>query len=161
MRGRLIHRLLEILPGVRPERRASAAERYLARPGLGLDAGDAREIAASTCRLLEDPHFAPLFEANGRAEVPLAAVIGGRLIAGQVDRLVVGEEEVLILDYKTNRKVPARPEDVPAAYLAQMASYRAVLRRIFPKRHIRAALLWTDGPVFMALEDALLDPHAP
>ncbi|MEE9299573.1 MAG: double-strand break repair helicase AddA [Alphaproteobacteria bacterium] len=161
MRGRLIHRLLEILPGLRPERRAMAAERYLARPGLGLDAGDAREIAESTCRLLEDPEFAPLFGANGRAEVPLAALVSGRLIAGQVDRLVVGEEEVLILDYKTNRKIPARPEDVPAAYLAQMASYRAVLRRIFPKRRIRAALLWTDGPVFMALEDALLDPHTP
>ena len=47
------------------------------------------------------------------------------------------------------------------AYLAQLAAYRAVLRRIYPDRPVRCALLWTDGPRLMPLDDGLLDRHAP
>ncbi len=52
----------------------------------------------------------------------------------------------MILDYKTNRPPPERPEDVAPAYIAQLAAYRAALGKLFPGRAIRAALLWTDGP---------------
>ena len=81
-----------------------------------------------------------------------------RLI-GQIDRLVDLGDEVLIVDYKTNRPPPTNVEQVAAAYLFQLAAYRLALREIYAGRVIRAALLWTDGPRIMAIPDALLDGY--
>src|SRR5207237_593005 len=47
--------------------------------------------------------------------------------------------------------------DVPEPYAAQLALYRAVLRRLYPGKHIRAALVWTDLPDLMEISDARLD----
>jgi ATP-dependent helicase/nuclease subunit A len=96
--------------------------------------------------------------------VPIVGRIerGGDTIAvsGQIDRLAVTADSVLIADYKTNRPAPARLADVPPAYVAQLALYRAVLARLFPGKTIRAALVWTEVPDLMdipgpALDDAL------
>ncbi|HEX5796498.1 MAG TPA: PD-(D/E)XK nuclease family protein, partial [Geminicoccaceae bacterium] len=104
--------------------------------------------------------LAAAFGPGSRAEVPLAGVVGDQVIAGQVDRLVVGEDEVLVIDYKTERAPPATPERVPAAYLRQMAAYAALLRQIYPERRVRCALLWTQGPRLMPLDEAALASHA-
>jgi ATP-dependent helicase/nuclease subunit A len=88
-------------------------------------------------------------------------VVDGQVIAGQVDRLLVAPGEVLVIDYKTNRAPPATPDQVPAAYLRQMAAYRALLRQIYPGRRVRCALLWTQGPRLMPLDEAALASHAP
>jgi len=56
---------------------------------------------------------------------------------------------------------PAGIEATPVAYLRQMASYRAVLRTIFPGRQVRCALVWTREARVSVLPDVLLDPHEP
>jgi ATP-dependent helicase/nuclease subunit A len=45
----------------------------------------------------------------------------------------------------------------PPAYLRQLALYRAVLRRIYPDRSIRAALVWTDVPDLMEISAEAMD----
>jgi ATP-dependent exoDNAse (exonuclease V) beta subunit len=87
-----------------------------------------------------------------RPDLGLNAPIDGRL-----DRLAVSDTEVLILDFKTNRPPPAREADVPPAYLAQMALYRAAAEAVFPGRRIVCGLLFTDGPRLLRLSDAVLD----
>lgn len=160
-RGRIIHRLLELLPPLEGGAREAAARRFLARPIHGLDGETQDAIAREVLAILESPGFEPLFAPGSRAEVPLAGRIGDLIIAGQVDRLVVTPDEVQIVDYKTNRPVPAAAEDTPRAYLKQMAAYRALLSRIFPDRGVRCALLWTAAPALMPLGAEILDPYAP
>ena len=58
-------------------------------------------------------------------------MIGDAVVGGLVDRLAVLPDRVLVADFKTNRRPPARVEDTPVMYLRQMASYRAVLRSDF------------------------------
>ena len=111
-------------------------------------------------RILDDPGCAALFGPGSAAEVPVTGLVGTAAISGQIDRLAVTQAEVIIVDYKTNRPPPTRAQDVPALYLKQMAAYRGLLRRIYPDRPVRCALLWTDGPSLMDLPDGLLDPHA-
>jgi len=158
-RGALIHKLLQTLPDVPPERRAASAERFLAAQ-LDLDPDQRRDIASETLRVIETEAFAALFAPGSRAEVAVAGsapeLPGGARISGQIDRLVVTPHEVLIVDYKTNRPPPASPEETAPAYLAQMAAYQAVLRVLHPGRAVRCALLWTDAPRLMALPDPLL-----
>ena len=50
---------------------------------------------------------------------------------------------------------------MPPGYLRQMAAYQALLEAIYPARAVRCALLWTEGPRLMALDDAVLVPHRP
>ena len=164
-RGLLIHRLLELLPELPPERRPDACRRFLARPIHELDAAAQDEIAQETLRVLDDSVFTPLFGPGSRAEVRVAGEIvgthGTSVLSGQVDRLVVTADGVLVLDYKTNRPPPQTEDEVAEIYLRQMAAYRAVLRGIYPGRTIGCALLWTDGPRLMPLSSWLLDRYSP
>ncbi|MDR6292615.1 ATP-dependent helicase/nuclease subunit A [Inquilinus ginsengisoli] len=160
-RGALIHALLQALPDLPPEAREAAARRYLARPHHDRDPAEQAEIVATTLAVLEQPGFEALFGPGSRAEVPVVGLVGGRALSGQIDRLVVGPESVLVVDYKTNRPPPASVDAVPRAYLVQMAAYRAALRLVYPGRSVRCALLWTEGPRLMELPPPALDRHAP
>jgi ATP-dependent helicase/nuclease subunit A len=164
-RGRIIHRLLELLPAAPSARREKACRQFLSRTVHGLTAEAQDEIAREVFRVLEHPEFAPLFGPDSEAEVPLVGEVAGRdgpfVLSGQIDRLVVTPERILVLDYKTNRPPPTREEDVPEIYLRQMAAYRAALTGAYPGRPVECALLWTDGPSLMRISEDRLDRHAP
>jgi ATP-dependent helicase/nuclease subunit A len=160
-RGNLIHALLQHLPDHPPAAREAVARAFLARPGHGLDAAEGETALREALALLAQPELAAAFAPGSLAEAPIVGRIGGRLISGQADRLMIAPDHVLVVDYKTNRPPPATPAGVPPPYLRQMAAYRAVLRLAFPGRAVRCALVWTHGARLMRLDDALLDAHAP
>jgi ATP-dependent helicase/nuclease subunit A len=156
-----LHRLLQYLPDVAPERRVAAAGRWLAHAAADLDMETRGRLAAEALAVIADPAFAHLFGPESRAEVPIAGTVGSVAVAGQVDRLAVSSDSVFVLDYKTHRQAPANESQVPEVYLRQMALYRALLARAFPGRTVRCGLLWTEGPRIMELSDAALDRFAP
>jgi ATP-dependent helicase/nuclease subunit A len=161
-RGKLVHRLLQSLPDVPAEGRREAALRYLARNSDEW-ADDQREtLAAQVLALIGDTRFASVFAPGSRAEVSIVGRVDrpGRtpaLVSGQIDRLAMTPAEVLIVDYKTNHAPPATIAEAPAAYIRQLALYRAVLARLYPGLPIRAALLWTERPEMMEIPASALD----
>jgi ATP-dependent helicase/nuclease subunit A len=161
VRGRLIHSLLQYLPRVPDDQRRPAAERFVSARGTMLSEDARAEIAFESLAIVRDPRFAPLFAENSLAEVPVVARIGEGEAAfdmeGQIDRLAILDDGLLILDYKTNRPPPTRVEDVAPAYVGQLAAYRLALRAMFPGKPVRAALLWTDGPHLMEISSTLLE----
>ena len=86
---------------------------------------------------------------------------GPQVVSGQIDRLVILSDKVLILDFKTNRPPPEQAERVPPAYLRQLALYRAVIRQIYPSLPVECLLLWTHGPRIMPIAQDWLDRHFP
>jgi ATP-dependent helicase/nuclease subunit A len=161
-RGSLVHRLLQSLPEIVPERRSSAAKAYLARNAAGWTEADRDALASGVLALIGDSRFAPVFGPGSRAEVSIA----GRLdrprrppapVSGQIDRLVVTPGEVLIVDFKTNHAPPNAEAEAPSGYVRQLALYRAVLRKIYPQRPVRAALLWTETAELMEISTPALD----
>lgn len=161
-RGNLIHKLFEILPEVTAPNRPDVAARYLMRQ---TDLTDAQrsEMAAAVMAVLTDARFAEAFGPNSRPEVALAGQIGvtqhgeAIMLSGRIDRLVVTDDRVLIIDYKSNRPAPDCAEDASLAYQRQMAGYVALLSQIYPDRAIEAALLWTDGPKLTPLSETLVN----
>jgi ATP-dependent helicase/nuclease subunit A len=111
--------------------------------------------------VLGDPAFAALWGPDAQAEVPVVGLLGGHALSGQIDRLVVTADRVLIVDYKTLRPPPASEDEVPAVYLRQLATYRAALARIYPSRTVECALLWTEAPRLMPISPARLARHLP
>lgn len=151
-RGRLIHALLERLPGVAVEDRRDAADRWLRGAQGVADASLRADIIESTLRVTNDERFADLFGPDALAEAPIAAVVeGGQVISGTVDRLLVTHETVRIIDFKTGRRAPASLDDVPITHLRQMAAYAEALAVIFPDRRIEAWLLYTVQPLLIHL----------
>jgi len=158
VRGRLIHRLLQYLPVVPIEQRAESALRFLQRQSQLTDREEKTALAAEVLRIIEHPAYAPLFAPDSRAEVPLMGSVrqeDGSLVpmSGQLDRLALVGQEVLVVDYKTNRPPPAGVAGIPPSYRRQMAAYRALLQQIYPNKTVRCFLLWTYNATMMELAE--------
>jgi len=150
-RGSLIHQLLERLSPVDPGHRFDCALRWLEQSAGVADDGERNEIAATVCDVISRPAFAQLFGPNSLGEAPLAATLpDGRVIAGTVDRLMVEDDQISVIDFKTGR-VPETDDKIPASHLAQMRAYSDALKVIFPNRTVKAALLYTSGPKLIEL----------
>ncbi|MEA3079148.1 MAG: ATP-dependent helicase/nuclease subunit, partial [Sphingomonadales bacterium] len=70
-RGTLVHRLLQSLPDIAPERRRDAALSYLARNADGWSEDERRALADRALALIADPRFAHAFAEDSRAEVSI------------------------------------------------------------------------------------------
>ncbi|MEM8918813.1 MAG: double-strand break repair helicase AddA [Pseudomonadota bacterium] len=160
-RGKLLHSLFQRLPDIAAERRAEIADRWLKNQKGVADSAKRTELVDVVLQVLHNPQWAGFFADKALAEAPIAAVVDDYVVSGTVDRLIVEEDRVLVIDFKTGRKLPRDLEDVPLSYLRQMASYRAALQKIFPDRPVQAALLFSEGPLLLELPNALLDRHKP
>ena len=157
LRGTLTHRLLQSLPDIPLPRRDEVANEFLSRRGKRLPPDQRAALLRKVLLLIASKDFAEVFAPGSRAEVPIVGKINEALsVSGQVDRLSITQSAVLIADFKTNR-MPSRIDEVPKAYVRQLAAYRAVLQRLYPDRPVRAALIWTEGPDLMELSADLLD----
>ncbi len=160
-RGQLVHRLMQALPDVPAAARKAALESYLARNAADFSASEQAEIAREVLAVVYDERFAELFAPGSRSEVPIVGRLqgadgSGESVSGQVDRLVVTADAVLIADYKSDRAVPERLEEVEP-YVAQLGLYRAVLSHLYAGKNVRAALLFTAGPRLIELGPEAMD----
>jgi ATP-dependent helicase/nuclease subunit A len=166
-RGLLVHRLLQMLPEFPAGERAAAARRFLALPVHAIGGEEQEDICRETIAVLETPEFAALWGPDAQAEVPVVGLIPvsspgtARALSGQIDRIVVEPDRVLIVDYKTVRPPPRSESEVADVYLRQLASYRAALERIYPDRPVVCAILWTEAPRLMSISPDLLAGHLP
>ncbi|QLF68878.1 double-strand break repair helicase AddA [Peteryoungia desertarenae] len=159
-RGRLIHRMLQSLPGVPPADRAKAAERYAERAAGAWSAGERQGLVESVLSVLDHPDLADVFGAKSKAEVSIMGTMSLRgelrAVSGRIDRLAVLDRRILVLDYKTNRQVPATETEVPLAHRAQLAIYREILKPLYPDSAIHCMLVYTENGSVIPLSDAVL-----
>jgi len=161
-RGWLVHRLLQSLPDLPGTEQEAAGLAFLARNAPELDAAARRELLAAVHGVMAAPACAAAFGPGSRAEVPIAGRIErpGRsplMIPGQIDRLAVTPQGVLILDYKTHQNPPERPAAMPRAILVQLALYRHMVRQVYAGQTVRVAVVWTETGVVMDVPPELLD----
>lgn len=158
-RGSLIHKLLERLPDVPAEARGEAARRWLERQAGDWPEAARAEMLAAALGVLDHPGFAAIFSGAALAEVPLAAIVDGVVVAGTADRLLIEEHAITVVDFKTTRRPPASAAAIPLATLRQMAAYAAALEAIYPGREVRAWVLYTHAPVLFELASDALVAH--
>jgi ATP-dependent helicase/nuclease subunit A len=156
-RGVLIHYLLQVMPALPEAERERRGLALLQRRAPELDAATAVAMVAEALAVMTATDIAPLFGSGSRAEVAITGLVDGVVVTGQVDRLLIGPDRIIVADYKTNRPPPQRLADVSQAYLRQMGLYRAVLQQLHPDRPVTAILVWTDEARAMVLPDRLMD----
>ncbi len=151
-RGLLIHKLLQFLPNVALPERHSVCRQFLETQATDYSAEDRELIQNEVMNLISNAEFAPLFSAQSRSEVALMGQVDDCIISGQIDRLVVEADRVMIVDYKTNRPAAKALKDVPVAYLKQMAAYRELIKKIYPDKKVESYILWTNTAQIMKIE---------
>ena len=142
-RGTAIHALLEDLPMMDRAQWPDYAER------LG-----ASDLLAEAKAVLDAPDLQHLFSPETLVEVPISVDLGSHRLHGIIDKLVITEDEVLAVDFKSNRMEPATPDEVPEGILRQMGAYAVALKQVFPDKVIRLAVLWTQSATLMELTQA-------
>ena len=116
-------------------------------------------MVAAALKVLDHTDWADLFAPGALAEVPIAATVGGQVVAGTIDRLLIEAERIRLVDFKTARRPPAGLDEVPVSILRQMAAYAAALEATYPGRTVQAALLYTQTPVLLEIPAELLAVH--
>lgn len=143
-RGTFLHKLLQYLPELPENERRKASEK-ICPPDI--------EIPDQLFELMTDPRFKSLFSPDSMAEVPLVGILDGKIISAQVDRLVILNNTVILIDYKTNRHVPKTPDQIPENYKNQIKTYKRLLKKIFPDKLVKAYLLWLETLTVTEVEE--------
>ena len=162
-RGTILHQLLESLPDLSEDERRIAAEGYLARiagaqePVLSEEMQ--QQMIDDALAVLARAELADLFGDTALAEVPLAGVLamddGQKLaLSGQIDRMVVTDNGVQLVDFKTGTPAQASEND---RYMVQMAAYRALVQKLYPALPVTCLLVWTQNGRIDALSASALD----
>ncbi len=160
LRGKLIHSLLERMVGAEREILLRNAKRWLERNNKEPKIAN-QGILDDVSKLLQIPQYADLFGPNAKSEVPIAAVVGSHVISGRIDRLIVEEDIIRVIDFKTGYKIPHSTADIPVPHIRQMAYYVAALQAIFGPKRIQASLLFTSGPKLIELPEVVLNAYKP
>ncbi len=153
-RGRQVHKLLEHLPAITRDEWAAQATALLTGDCMPKGPDELPQVLAEATQVLSTPELAPFFGPDTLAEVGITAVLpelSNRQIDGIIDRLIIKENSVLAIDFKTNRVVPACENETPLGILRQMGAYESALRQIYPDKQIKLAILWTLNATLMEI----------
>lgn len=153
LEGKRLHALMERLtnPGVWPV--AVPAASVVAR-WLGCSEDEAALSCAQATRILSTPSLTRFFDPAGYAFArnEMEIVHGGE--AMRIDRLVVFDDALWILDYKRNLY-----EWQHADYQEQLGRYRAACEALFRVDTIVTALITVDGQLWLADPDGAQPPQ--
>ncbi len=144
--GRQIHLLLEHFPNY-PETQWPKLATSLFSHGENIaDDNEISELVENASRILKSSELSHVFAKTAMAEVPITAEIptlGHARIHGIVDRLIVEDNKVLAVDFKSNPVTTNDPAKIPEGVLRQMGAYLEALEQIYANKKIEVAVLWT------------------
>ena len=151
-RGLLMHRLLQFLP---PQADIAAKdnliETFLQKNAADMPPEFCRRIKKEILRLFADNRFKFIFGAGSQAEVPVMGEVDGRIISAQIDRLIITEDKIMIVDFKTNCPPAEEIKDVPPVYKKQLAVYKQLIEKIYPGLPVETFILWTNSANLMQI----------
>jgi len=145
-RGIAIHRMLQLLS----EQAVNIPQRVASELGLPKDDTHLTPWFTAANRVFQAAEFAHLFDpthfVNAFNEVPLSYNNNNsQIVSAIIDRLVVTEDCVWLVDYKTHRVQNTAEIDVLAGhYQAQLNYYHRGIQQLWPTLPVKAGLLFTD-----------------
>ena len=150
-RGLLIHKILQFIEAINIEAREKRIKEFLIKNSPELSVKTIDNITSEVLSLINNEKFSFIFEKNAKKEVSIMGEVDGKIISAQIDRLVISEDKVIIVDYKTNRPAAENMENVPKIYQKQLETYSRLLQKIYPDRLVEAYILWTNTARLMKI----------
>ena len=159
LHGILIHRLFEHLPGLAAQERQHFGRILIAQEMPQLADIHVQAMLDNVLPFISSPLGQRLLGPQSRAEVAIAGNVvladgQSSPVSGRIDRVLVQDDSIEILDFKTgNPRAAVEDENI----LRQMALYRALLLQIYPKKAIIAHVFWTQSMVLDTVSEAAME----
>lgn len=150
-RGTLIHYLLQTLVTIPISQREQAAKQLYHAMRMPYDCTEYNMLVQQVMDVMNNPDLADIFAGNAQSEVPICGKINGKTYVGRVDRLIMSEKKVIIVDYKTSKQVPDHPKDISSTIKTQMQHYASIMQSLYPEKHVVTAIIWTHTGTYMEL----------
>jgi ATP-dependent exoDNAse (exonuclease V) beta subunit len=99
-----------------------------------------KQVSPLIIPLLEHKELKQILD-QGHPEVPLMGYVDGTFYSVRLDCLVIEQECIKIIDFKTG----TRPDSgIPENYKAQLDVYQKLMQSLFIHKNIYTYILWTD-----------------
>ncbi len=161
-KGISLHVLLEHLPKIEKNKQKDIAKRAL-EILLPNEKPLYDEIINQALDILNSEKTSFLFGKNSRAEMPFlfdAKKNNNQIkIAGRFDRIIIEENKVLLIDFKSDNNPPTLEQDINEQYLTQMGLYYLAGEKLFPDKKIEIAIFWTSNQNFMPISKNEIKKH--
>lgn len=160
LRGEIIHRLLQRMSETDAKHWSQTINTVSAEFDLDKDDQFLTQCYEECRKLISDPILASLFQPNSETtalnEVPLIYRQDGKTVHGIIDRLLIGEKEVWIIDYKSHRHATVNNVvEMAQSYREQLGYYTRGIEQLWPQHRVRSFLLFTTPRLLHEIE---LDP---
>ena len=130
------------MPAAKIEERNEIADIYLDNSFYTLDNNERNKIKRNVLDILEK--YKEYFSNTSKSEVPIIGEVNGEIISGQIDRLIIKEREIVIIDYKNTIRNYNNQSDLPKAFIKQLELYKKLVSKIYIDKKIRCYILLTS-----------------
>ncbi len=138
IKGRLVHKIFEVIGKNSAEDKnwlQEIAKKIIEKEEF-LSEREKNKIQQDLADFIGSQHFEKLFSGKISCEVDIV----GQKNLKRIDLLVEKENEVLIVDYKSDETLP---DVVPQQYLRQLNGYKKLVEGIYAGKEIKIAIFWT------------------
>jgi len=160
-RGLAIHRMLQLATQTQGGTLGAGdiLSRVATESGLTPDAPLLKQCWDEVSKLLDNRDlawlFTPLTGTRTFNEVPIQYRRGQQTVYGVIDRLVVSDADIQLIDYKTHRiDSESLAQQLAEHYKPQLELYREGIRRLWPEHSVKAYLLLTDGGMLVNIDSS-------
>lgn len=140
--GSIIHKILEIFSNKTPDKK-ELIEKYLENHHNYIKNEEKIKILRQTSNIFNNNKFNFLFEENSESEVPIMANLDGQIISGKIDKLIIKDNEILIIDYKSDKIKAEEIREKALKYQNQLNLYSKIIAKIYPNKKISSHIIWT------------------
>lgn len=147
-KGSIIHKILEQINYINVAEHDLFIDSFISMQNQ-LSEEDKFEIKKNINNIVKNQNFNFLFDNKTLNEVSLSGMVMEKanqneilqLVSARVDKLIITENEVIIIDYKYSKV----KKSTPVAYQKQINLYKKLLKDIYPKHIIRGFILFSQS----------------
>ncbi len=142
--GNIIHKILELfIKKLKNNNILLKIEKHLNQHYKELESAEKKEILRQIKILSIDKKFEFLRINKLETEIPIFSNIDNQIISGKIDLLVIKQDEIIIIDYKSNKINKEEINEIAKKYQNQLELYRVIIQEIYPDKKIKSAIIWT------------------
>jgi ATP-dependent helicase/nuclease subunit A len=112
-------------------------------------------IRHSIDNLLINKEFIELLNSEVKTEVNIGAEVNGKYKIGRIDLLSLTDNNVTIIDYKSDINPPKGASPIPQTYIKQLQSYKEVISSLYPSLPISCKILWLQSGEFSEIYEKM------
>lgn len=148
IRGVAIHRALDLLSGKRTLSNNEIQQILLSEFHQETEKNEIDQWLEQAQAVFNNTQFETIFSSNESTqyfnELPLLYDNNGQTIYGLIDRLLVMNDEILLIDYKTHAQANTENcSTIAESFAEQMKLYAQGIQKIWPQHKIKKGILFT------------------